>query len=165
MKVKSLSLVQLSDPTDCSLPGSSIHGIFQARVLEWGAIAFSIITRYNVAILPLLTFSVFDLIYEKMGFPGSTASESLQCRRPQFDSWVRKIPWRRDRLPLQYPQASLVAQMVKNLPAMQETWVSSLAWEDPLEEAPTPVFLPGEGPWTEEPGGLQSMGTQRIGQD
>ena len=51
----------LSDPVDCSLPGSSIHGIFQARVLEWGAIAFS----------------------------------SLQCRRPQFDSWVRKISWRK----------------------------------------------------------------------
>ena len=46
MKVKSESEVAqscptLSDPTDCSLPGSSIHGIFQARVLEWGAIAFS----------------------------------------------------------------------------------------------------------------------------
>ena len=51
MKVKSesevaqsLSLVALSDPMDCSLPGSSIHGIFQARVLEWVAIAFSEIT-------------------------------------------------------------------------------------------------------------------------
>ena len=46
MKVKSESEVAqsgptLSDPTDCSPPGSSIHGIFQARVLEWGAIAFS----------------------------------------------------------------------------------------------------------------------------
>ena len=41
MKVKSLSRVRLSNPMDCSLPGSSIHGIFQARVLEWGAIAFS----------------------------------------------------------------------------------------------------------------------------
>ena len=41
MKVKLLSHVQLSYPMDCSLPGSSIHGIFQARVLEWGAIAFS----------------------------------------------------------------------------------------------------------------------------
>ena len=46
MKVKSQSEVTqscltLSDPMDCSLPGSSIHGIFQARVLEWGAIAFS----------------------------------------------------------------------------------------------------------------------------
>ena len=47
---------------------------------------------------------------------------------PGFDSWVRKIPWRRDRLP-------------------------------------TPVFLPGESPWTEVPGGLQSMGWQRAGHD
>ena len=58
----------------------------------------------------------------------------------------------------------LVAQMVKNLPAMQETWIQSLGWEDPLERAwqPTPVFLPGESPWTEEPGGLQS---QRVRHD
>ena len=53
MKVKSESEVAqscptLSDPTDCSLPGSSIHGIFQAKVLEWGAIAFSeSITNYT----------------------------------------------------------------------------------------------------------------------
>ena len=48
--------------------------------------------------------------------------------------------------------------MVKNLLAMQETWVQSLSWENPCRRAwqPTPVFLPGESPWTEEPGGLQS---------
>ena len=51
MKVKSQSEVAqssliLSDPMDCSLPGSSVHGIFQARVLEWGAIAFSVLTPY-----------------------------------------------------------------------------------------------------------------------
>ena len=51
MKVKSESEVvqscpTLSDPMDCSLPGSSLHGIFQARVLEWGAIAFSVNTVY-----------------------------------------------------------------------------------------------------------------------
>ena len=57
--------------------------------------------------------------------------------------------------------------MVKNLPAMQETWVRSLGWEDPLEEGwqPTPVFLPEESPWTEDPGGLLSMGSQRAGHD
>ena len=57
-------------------------------------------------------------------------------------------------------RASLVAQTVKNPPAMQETWVLSLGWEDPLEEGMTPhtpVFLPGESPGTEEPGRLQSM--------
>ena len=48
----------------------------------------------------------------------------LQCRRPWFDSWVGKISWRRDRLhTLQYSWACLVAQLVKNLPAIQETWV------------------------------------------
>ena len=54
MKVKSerevaQSCPTLSDPLDCSLPGSSIHGIFQARVLEWGAIAFSIVTPWIAA--------------------------------------------------------------------------------------------------------------------
>ena len=56
--------------------------------------------------------------------------------------------------------------MVRNLPAMRETWVRSLSWEEPLEEwQPTPVFLPGEPLWTEEPEGLQSMGSQRVGHD
>ena len=47
---------------------------------------------------------------------------------------------------------------------MPETWVRSLEWEDPLEEdtATTPVLLTGESPWTEEPGGLQSTGSQRV---
>ena len=62
--------------------------------------------------------------------------------------------------PLQYSWASLMAQLVNNLPAMQETWVLSLGWEDLLEEgmATHSVFLPGESPWTEESGRLQSMG-------
>ena len=48
---------------------------------------------------------------------------------------------------------------------MRETWAWSLGWEDPQRRAwqPTPVFLPGESPWTEEPGELQSMGSQRVG--
>ena len=50
--------------------------------------------------------------------------------------------------------ASLVAQMVKNLPAMRETWVRKIPWRRTWQ--PTPVFLPGESPWTEEPGGLHS---------
>ena len=65
---------------------------------------------------------------------------------------------------LLYAKASLVAQMVKNLHAMLETPVQSLGQEDPLrrEWQPTLVFLPGEIPWTEEPGGLQPMGLQRV---
>ena len=51
-----------------------------------------------------------------------------------------------NKLKNEYVETSLVVHMVKNLPAMQETWVQSLGWEDPLEKKwqPTPVFLPGE---------------------
>ena len=69
-------------------------------------------------------------------------------------------------------RASLVAQMVKNLPAMQETCVQSLGWEDPLEEGMTAhsnllaYYCPqGLSPWTEVSGRLQSMGSQRVGHD
>ena len=63
--------------------------------------------------------------------------------------------------------ASLVAQTVKDLPAMQETWVRSLGREDPLEkEMPRhSSILAWRLPWTEEPGELQSMGSQRVGHD
>ena len=63
--------------------------------------------------------------------------------------------------------ASLVAQMVKRLPAVRETWVRSLGWEDPLEKemATHSSTLACKIPWTEEPGRLQSMGSQRVGHD
>ena len=59
-------------------------------------------------------------------------------------------------------RASLVAHKVKNLPVVRETWVRSLGWEDPLEEgmATHSSVLAWRVPWTEEPGGLQSMGSQ-----
>ena len=60
-----------------------------------------------------------------------------------------------------------MAQIVKNPPAMQETQVQSLGQEDPLEEgmAAHSSILACEIPWTEEPGGLQSMGSQRVKHD
>ena len=63
--------------------------------------------------------------------------------------------------------ASLVAQMVKHLLAMQKTRVRSLGWEDPLEKemATHSNILARIIPWTEEPGRLQSMGSQRVGYD
>ena len=63
--------------------------------------------------------------------------------------------------------ASLVAHMGKNLLAMWETWGSFLGWEDPWRKAwqLTLVFLLGESPWTEQPGGPQSMGSQRVRHD
>ena len=71
MKVKSESEVTqlcptLSDPMDCSPPGSSIHGIFQARVLEWGAIAFS--SRFPKIILILLRFPLSQTVFQVPSF-------------------------------------------------------------------------------------------------
>ena len=64
-------------------------------------------------------------------------------------------------------RASLVAQMVKNPPAMWKTWVWSLGWEGPLEKgtAAHSNILAWRIPWTEEPGWVQSMGSQRLRHD
>ena len=66
-----------------------------------------------------------------------------------------------------YKRASLVAQMVKHLPAMQETRARSLGREDPLEKevATHSSTVAWRIPWTGDPGGLQSMGLQRVGHD
>ena len=85
MKVKSESeLAQscptLSDPMDCSPPGSSVHGIFQARVLEWGVIAIC----YQVK----LRFCNLEISGKE------SACQLRRCKRCRFD-WVRKIPWSR----------------------------------------------------------------------
>ena len=68
--------------------------------------------------------------------------------------------------PTEIGRASLLAQSVKNLPAMQETQVQSLVGEDPLEKEMTThsSILAWKIPWTEEPGGLQSMGLQSRAQ-
>ena len=60
-----------------------------------------------------------------------------------------------------------MAQTVKNLPAMQETWVQYLVWEDPLEKEMEThsSILTWRIPWMEEPGRLQTMGMQRVGPD
>ena len=95
----------LCQPMDCSPPGSSVHGIFQARTLEWVAISFS---------------SVYVCMYICI-------------------------------------QTSLVAQSVKNLPAVWDTCFRSLGWEDPLENTGYPLQYSGlensmdrgawQGPW------------------
>ena len=87
----------------------------------------------------------------------------LQCRRPRFafvgqeDSLEKGMASHSSVL-----GASLVAQTVKNLLIMQETWarflIGKISWR--RKWLLTPVFLPGEIPWTEEPGGLQSTGSE-----
>ena len=89
MKVKSESEVTqacptLSDPMDCSLPGSSVHGIFQARVLEWGAIAFSIEkakipeNQLNEVEIGNLSEKEFRIIIVKISRTNGEAMEKMQ---------------------------------------------------------------------------------------
>ena len=115
----------------------------------------------------------------------SDQESTCQCKirkRHRFHPWVGKIPWTRKWQPntvfllekshgkkilVGYsPRNSLVTQMVKNPPAMQETQVGLLGLEYPLEDCmATLQYSCLENPWTEEPGRLQSMGLQRIGYD
>ena len=100
------------------------------------------------------------------GFPGSSAGKESACNAGNpslIPGWGSSLG-EGIGYPLQYSWASLVAQTVKNPPAMRETWVRPLGWEDPLKEG-MPVFLPRDSPWAEEPGRLWSTGLQRVGHD
>ena len=137
----------LCDPMDCSLPGSSVHGIFQARVLEWVAISFSRESsqprdRTRVSHIAGRCFIVWatreDLLYKRL----------LIC----CSGLARYLSGKRVCLPVQEPQ---------------EMWVWPLGQEDPLEKemATNSSILAWRIPWTEDPGGLQSLGSQRVGLD
>ena len=92
---------------------------------------------------------------------------------PQSCPWGSEEAGTRTLLNHSHPPAacifgvSLVVQSVKNPPTGLEMQVQSLGWEDPLEEgmATHSITLAGESPWTEEPGGLQSVVSQRVGHD
>ena len=83
------------------------------------------------------------------------------CNAGDLDliSGLERFPGEEIGYPLQYFCASLVVQLVKNLPAMQEMWVRSLGWEDPMEKGKCTHFsiLTWIVPWTEEPGGLHPV--------
>ena len=116
---------------------------------------------------PLQLFLYFFRFYK--GFPGSSPSKESACNAgdPGLIPGLGRSPGDGAGNPFQYSGASLVAQLVKNLPAMQETWVPNLGQEDLLEEgmATHSSILAWRIPWTEEPDRLQSMGLQRVGHD
>ena len=109
MKVKSESEVTqlcltLSDPIDCSLPGSSIHGIFQARVLEWGAIAFSMTNLDSILKSRDITLPTNVCIVKAMVFPAVmygceswTIMKTEHQRIDAFELWcwrrLLRVPW------------------------------------------------------------------------
>ena len=102
---------------------------------------------------------------DEQGFPGSSAGKESACNagNPHSIPGSGRSPREEIGYPLQYSWASLMAQMVENLPAMRETWVLSLGWADPLEGMAThSSILAWRIPWTEEGGGLPSRGSQRV---
>ena len=106
---------------------------------------------YNLAI----TFGV-HISFQVIGFTLFPEVELLSHVSPSFN-FGGEAPY--------CIGASLVAQRLKRLPAMQRPrfnpWVGKIPWRRKWQ--PTPIILPGESPWTEEPGGLQFMGSQRFG--
>ena len=87
-----------------------------------------------------------------MGFPASSAGKESACNAedPSLIPGLARFPREGIGYLLQYSWASLVAQLVKNLPATQETWIRSLGWEDPLEKgtATHSSILAWRIPWT-----------------
>ena len=90
---------------------------------------------------------------EKPMDQGACGLQSTGSQRVGHD-WATSLHF--TSLHFRLERASQVTQLVKNMPAMWESWVRFLGWEDPWRRAwqPTPVSLPGESPWTEEPGRL-----------
>ena len=96
--------------------------------------------------------------FNKQGFPNSSFGKESACNAgdPRLIPGSGRSTGEGIGYPLQYSWASLVAQLVKKLPAMQETWFPSLGWEDPLEKemATHSSIHTWKIPWTEEAGGL-----------
>ena len=122
------SCLTLCDPTGGSPPSSSVHGILQARILDWVTISFSNACMHAQSLQSCPTLC--DPMDSSP--PGSSVHGILQARILEWGAFLLQ------QLSLggvkSYTWASFVAQLVKSLPAMWETWVRSLGWEDPLEE-------------------------------
>ena len=105
---------------------------------------------------------MLGFLYDQLSYPFMTTGKTIALTRWTFVGKVMSLLF--NMLPMLLIR---LAQRVKCLPAMQETRVRSLGWEDPLEKemATHSSILAWKIPWTEEPGGLQSMGSQRVGHD
>ena len=136
--MRARSLQSCCDPMDCNPPGSSVYGILQARILEWVAMS---------------------------------SCRGSSWPRDQISISYQKPPYTHTHthtyVHIYTHRASQVALVVKNPTVIHETWVRSLGGEDPLEKEMVThsSILAWRIPWTEEPGGLQSIGSQRVGHD
>ena len=152
----------LCDPVDGSPPGSSVPGILQARILEWVAISCSSAWKWKMKV-KLLSVPLFatpwTVAYQappSMGFSRQEYRSGLPCPSPGDPGSIPgsgRSPGEGIGYPLQYSWASLVAQMVKNLPAVQESWVLSLVRKIPWGGHGNPL----QYSWLENPCGQRSL--------
>ena len=150
---------------DCSPPGSSVHGILVKSEEELKSLLIRVKEESEKAGLKLIIkkTKIMATSGGPWGFPDGSAGKESSCN-PVY--WPGSIPGSGRSTgegigyPPQYSWASLVDQLVKNPPAMRETWVRSLGWEKTLrrKRVSTPVFWPGEFH------GLY-MGSQRVRHD
>ena len=182
----------------CSPPGSLVHGIFQAWILEVKSLSrvqlFATPRTVVYQAPPSMGFSRQEY-WSGLPFP-SPMNTGVGCHflLQWILEWVAISFSRGSSWPRNWTQVSHIVgrcfmvwvtreaqkytyypgnkvfpggSVVKNLRAMQETWVWSLGWENPLEKemATHSSVLARETPWTEDPGRLQSMELQRAGQD
>ena len=170
----------LCDPMDSGPPGSSVHGILQARILEWVAMP-SLRGSSRPRNRTCVSWIGRRILYQ-LRPPGKLVSLELHVGKGKFilahsiELYQSKIPkavlgannthshtyLNSFLMGFSPVRASLVAQLVKNLLAMWETWVWSLGWEDPLEkgQATHSSILAWRIPWT-----VYSMGLQKVGYD
>ena len=173
---------------DCSPPGSSVHWILQARILEWVAISFSkgssrprdrtLVSHVSCMGRQILyckrhlerliyTHILGRIIYQNIFRRFKMTMTFRLCYWTNCITDIRKLAHVKNPPSWLGLALNLVAQRLKRLPPMWETWVRSLGLEDPLEKemATHSSILARRIPWTEEPGGLQSTGSQRVGHD
>ena len=154
------SCLTLCDPMDCSPPGSSVHGILQARTLEWVA---------PRGVRPRLEGKPRTLLSSRVATRVSWSPLSgLKGVQPPLPFGERTWDCSPGHAGKDGPHLAMTEGSCGfSRPATRETWVQSLGQEDPLEKemATHSSSVAWRIPWTEEPGGLQSMVLQRVGHD
>ena len=167
---------------DRSLPGSSVHGILQARILEWVAISFSRGFPHPGIEPRSRALQADDLPSEPPGKPYSFRIRTNFVVTTLFNFHGILVLWSIQSYQWWIYFMKTIAfkiqiwcfknwehtvfpggSVIKNLPAMQKMWTWSLGWENSLEKemATHSSIFAWESPWMEKPGGLQSMGSQK----
>ena len=141
--------------------------LIRPLVTKWGFMYLFILPSITYSLGKLLIVEdiesdIWIVLCTLECFPDSSAvkESTFNAGDPRSIPGLERSPGEGIGYPFQYSWVSLVAQLVKNPPAMLETWVQSLGWEDPLEWEMTTCssIIAWKIPWAEEPGKLQSMG-------